>query len=101
MLFDPILGFFSYDLAIDLGTANTLVFVVGKGIAIREPSVVAREKKSKKILAIGMSAKKMVGRTPMLIEAIRPLKDGVIADFDATSAMLTHYVKRVHESGGI
>lgn len=91
-------GLFSHDLAIDLGTANTLVFVKGKGIAIREPSVVARHKKTKKVLAIGREAKRMVGKTPVQIEAFRPLKDGVIADFDATEAMLTHYIHLVHEN---
>jgi rod shape-determining protein MreB len=95
------LGLFSHDIGIDLGTANTLVFVSGKGIVIREPSVIARQKKSKEILAIGSSAKKMLGKTPTTIEAIRPLKDGVIADFDATAAMLSHYIKKVHESGTV
>lgn len=95
------LGMFSHDVGIDLGTANTLVFVEGKGIAIREPSAVARHKKTKEILAIGTAAKKMVGRTPSQIESVRPLKDGVIADFDATEAMLTYFIKKVHESGGI
>lgn len=92
---------FSHDIGIDLGTANTLVYVKGKGIVIREPSAVARHKKSKEILAIGMSAKKMYGRAPSTIEAIRPLRDGVIADFDATAAMLKHYIKKVHESGTV
>ena len=96
---DRIFGYFSHDVGIDLGTANTLVFVKGKGIVIREPSAVARNKKTKEILAIGSSAKKMLGRAPGTIEAIRPLKNGVIADFDATEAMLTHYIKKVHESG--
>ena len=100
-MINRILGFFSHDVGIDLGTANTLVFVAGKGIVIREPSVVARHKKTKSILAIGAAAKKMVGKTPAAIEAIRPLKDGVIADFDATAAMLNHYIKKVHESGTI
>ncbi|KKQ95482.1 MAG: Cell shape determining protein MreB [Candidatus Woesebacteria bacterium GW2011_GWB1_43_14] len=95
------LGLFSHDVGIDLGTANTLVYVAGKGIVIREPSVVARNKKTKEILAIGTSAKRMVGRTPAMIESVRPLKDGVIADFDATSAMLDHYIKKVHESGTV
>ena len=90
-------GLFSHDLAIDLGTANTLVYVKGKGIAIREPSVVARHKKSKQILAIGTEAKKMLGKTPVLLEAFRTLKDGVIADFDATQAMLNHYIGQVNE----
>lgn len=98
---DRFLGMFSHDVGIDLGTANTLVYVRGKGIVIREPSAVARHKKSKEILAIGTSAKKMIGRAPASIEVIRPLKDGVIADFDATAAMLRHYIKRVHESGTI
>lgn len=92
-------GLFSHDIAIDLGTANTLVWVRGKGIVIREPSAVARHKKSKEILAIGTSAKKMLGRAPATIETIRPLRDGVIADFDATAAMLSFYIKKVHESG--
>lgn len=96
---DRIFGYFSHDIGIDLGTTNTLVYVKGKGIVIREPSAVARNKKTKEILAIGSSAKKMLGRAPGTIEALRPLKDGVIADFDATEAMLTHYVKKVHESG--
>jgi len=95
------LGIFSHDVAIDLGTANTLVWVRGKGIVIREPSAVARHKKTKEILAIGSSAKKMVGRVPAMIETVRPLRDGVIADFDATAAMLDHYIKKVHESGTV
>ena len=90
---------FSHDIGRDLGTANTLVYVKGKGIVIREPSVVARHKKSKEILAIGASAKKMTGRAPSMIDVIRPLRDGVIADFDATAAMLSYYIKKVHESG--
>lgn len=101
MRFNPInsfFGLFSHDVGIDLGTANTLVWVAGKGIVIREPSVVARQKKTKEILAIGSSAKRMVGRTPLNIETIRPLKDGVIADFDAAAAMLSFYIKKVHET---
>lgn len=100
-MLDFLFGLFSHDVGIDLGTANTLVYVVGKGVIIREPSVVARHKKSKKILAIGSEAKKMRGKTPLNIEAIRPLKDGVISDFDATCAMLTHYIKKVHASDGL
>jgi len=96
---DRLLGLFSHDIGIDLGTANTLVFVRGKGILIREPSAVARHKKSKEVLAIGASAKKMMGRAPASIEVLRPLKDGVIADFDATAAMLKYYIQKVHESG--
>ncbi len=95
------LGLFSHDIGIDLGTANTLVWVRGKGIVIREPSAVARNKKTKEILAIGTSAKKMMGRAPSTIETIRPLRDGVIADFDATAAMLSFYIKRVHEGGTV
>lgn len=98
---NQILGMFSHDIGIDLGTANTLVYVKEKGIVIREPSAVARHKKSKEILAIGASAKKMYGRAPSTIEAIRPLRDGVIADFDATAAMLEYYIKKVHESGTV
>ena len=95
-----ILGFFSTDLGIDLGTANTLVFIKDKGVAIREPSAVARNKKTKEVLAIGISAKKMIGRAPNTIEVIRPLRDGVIADFDAASSILTYYIKKVHDTGG-
>lgn len=97
---DKLFGLFSHDVGIDLGTANTLVWVKGKGIVIREPSVIARNKKTKEVLAIGSSAKKMLGRAPASIETIRPLKDGVIADFDAAEVMLSFYIKRVHESGG-
>jgi len=100
-MLDFIFGFFSHDIGIDLGTANTLIYVLGKGIVIREPSVVARHRKTKRILAIGTEAKKMIGKTPYTIEAIRPLKDGVISDFDATAAMIRHYIKAVHESHGL
>ncbi|KKU02493.1 MAG: Rod shape-determining protein MreB [Candidatus Amesbacteria bacterium GW2011_GWA2_47_70] len=100
-MLDYLLGLLSYDVGIDLGTANTLVHVRGKGIVIREPSVVAMHKKSKRVLAIGEEAKKMLGRNPATIEVIRPLKDGVIADFDATEVMLKHYILQVHESGKI
>lgn len=91
---------FSHDVGIDLGTANTFVWVGGKGVVIREPSVIARHKKKKNILAIGSSAKRMLGRAPATIETVRPLRHGVIADFDATAAMLAHYIKKVHEGGG-
>ncbi len=97
-MLDAFFGLFSHDLGIDLGTANTLVWVRGKGIVIREPSVVARHRKTKVVLAVGGEAKKMLGKTPQSIEALRPLKDGVIADFDATAAMLKYYIKLVHES---
>jgi rod shape-determining protein MreB len=100
MILDPLLGIFSYDLAIDLGTANTLVGVLGKGIVIREPSVVARHRKTKKILAVGSEAKKMLGKTPTMIEAFRPLRNGVISDFDAAYAMLKYYIKEVHQRPG-
>jgi rod shape-determining protein MreB and related proteins len=96
-MLDFIFGLLSYDLGIDLGTANTLVFVKGKGIIIREPSVVARHKKTKQIIAIGREAKSMLGKTPSTIEALWPLKDGVVADFDATEAMLKHYIQLVHQ----
>ncbi len=98
---NKVFGMFSHDVGIDLGTANTLVWVKEKGIVIREPSAVARHKKTREVLAIGSSAKKMLGRTPMTIETIRPLRDGVIADFDATAAMLDYYIKKVHESGTV
>ena len=99
MLFDFILGRFSNDMAIDLGTANTLVYVKGKGIILSEPSVVAVHVDSrgmKKVLAHGSEAKMMLGRTPGNISAIRPLRDGVIADFDITEEMLRHFIFRVH-----
>lgn len=96
-MLDFLFGLLSHDLGIDLGTANTLVYVKGKGIVIREPSVVARHKKTKQIVAIGREAKRMLGKTPATIEAFRPLKDGVIADFDATAAMLKHYIQLVHQ----
>jgi rod shape-determining protein MreB len=99
MLFDPILGLFSNDLAIDLGTANTCVYVKGKGIVLNEPSVVAVRRDVKggsKVLAVGKEAKMMLGRTPGNIVAIRPMKDGVIADFEITEAMLRHFIHKVH-----
>lgn len=99
MLLDPIFGLFSNDLAIDLGTANTLVYMKGKGIVLREPSVVAVRKDSRgvnKVLAVGHEAKMMLGRTPGDITAIRPMKDGVIADFETTEAMLRHFIRIVH-----
>jgi rod shape-determining protein MreB len=99
LIFDFILGKFSNDLAIDLGTANTLVYVRGKGIVLNEPSVVAVHKNAKgekKVLAVGAEAKKMLGRTPGNIVAIRPMRDGVIADFDITEAMLRHFILSVH-----
>ncbi len=100
MLFDFILGKFSGDLAIDLGTANTLIYMKGKGIVLNEPSVVAIHRDSrgsKKVLAVGLEAKKMLGRTPGNIVAIRPLREGVIADFDSTQAMIRNFILRVHK----
>ena len=85
----------SKEMGIDLGTANTLIFVKGKGIVLREPSVVAINTISKKILAVGLEAKNMIGRTPENIVAFRPLKDGVIADFDITQTMLKNFIEKV------
>lgn len=96
---DSLLGAFSSDLAIDLGTANTLVYVKGKGIVLSEPSVVAvrtDNRAKNKVLAVGLEAKNMLGRTPGNITAIRPMKDGVIADFEVTEAMLRHFIQKVH-----
>src|SRR4030067_1861954 len=87
---------FSQDIGIDLGTANTLVYVKGRGVVINEPSVVAVNQKTKQILAIGEEAKKMVGRTPAHIVAIRPLVDGVISDFEVTEQMLKYFFDKVH-----
>jgi len=95
-LLGAILGLFSHDIGIDLGTANTLVTVRGKGIIINEPSVVAIHKRGKKVLEVGAEAKRMVGRTPANITAIRPLKDGVISDFDITEQMLRYFIHKAH-----
>ena len=97
MIFDSIFGKFSKDIGIDLGTANTLVYVKGKGIVINEPSVVALNIKTKQILAIGNEAKMMVGRTPPHIVASRPLVDGVISDFEITEQMLRYFIDKVHQ----
>ncbi len=91
-----ILGMFSNDIGIDLGTANTLIFVKGKGIVLTEPSIVAIDKTNGKVLAVGKEAKEMIGKTPEHIHVIRPLKDGVIADFDTTQAMLRYFIQKVH-----
>jgi rod shape-determining protein MreB len=96
MFLNNLLGWFSNDLAIDLGTANTLVFVKGKGIVCDEPSVVVIRKDDKRPVAVGTEAKKMLGKTPSNIIAIRPMKDGVIADFDATGEMLKYFIAKVH-----
>ncbi|HEX9667629.1 MAG TPA: rod shape-determining protein [Thermodesulfobacteriota bacterium] len=101
MIFDSIIGWFSNDLAVDLGTANTLVYVKGKGIVANEPSVVAiqdHDGRSKRILAVGKEAKDMVGRTPGSIKAIRPLKEGVIADFDVAQKMLEYFIRKTHNN---
>ncbi|MCL4398115.1 rod shape-determining protein [Patescibacteria group bacterium] len=100
-MLDYLFGLVSYDMGIDLGTANTLVLVKDKGIVIREPSVVAIHKKTKNVIALGTEAKKMLGRAPETINVIRPLSDGVIADFDATAAMLANYIKLVHQTPGV
>ena len=103
-MFSPLnalLGIFSHDIGIDLGTANTLVMVRGRGVVIDEPSVVAIDKISKKILAIGTEAKRMVGRTPANIIAVRPLKDGVISDFEVTERMLHYFIRSVHDRFGL
>src|SRR5258705_12185158 len=92
-----ILSLFSNDLAIDLGTANTLVYVRGKGIVVREPSVIAVNQQTGKVEAVGKEAKEMFGRTPGSIIVIRPMKDGVIADFEHTEKMLDHFIKKAHK----
>ncbi|MCL5438582.1 MAG: rod shape-determining protein [Patescibacteria group bacterium] len=97
-MFDKLFSLFSHDVGIDLGTANTLVWVKDKGVVIREPSIVTIHKKTKKVIAIGGEAKKMMGKTPGTIETIRPLRHGVISDFDITSAMISNYIQKIHES---
>lgn len=97
-MFSRIWQLFSHDIGIDLGTVNTLVLVKGKGIVIREPSVVTIHKKTRQVLAIGSEAKRMLGRTPAAIEAIRPLRGGVISDFETTEAMLRYFIKKVHQT---
>ena len=96
-MFSKLFGFLSADMAIDLGTANTLVYVKGRGIVLNEPSVVAiAEHKGKQVLAVGEEAKQMLGRTPGNIRAIRPLRDGVIADFDVAEEMIKYFIRKVH-----
>src|SRR3978361_79853 len=85
-------------MAVDLGTANTLVYVRGRGIVLSEPSVVAIDQRTGEVHAVGVEAKRMLGRTPGTISAIRPLKDGVIADFDVTEQMLRHFIQKVHQN---
>ncbi len=100
-MFGKLFGLLSSDIGIDLGTANTLVYVKDHGIVLREPSVVAVKSGTNEVLAVGDDAKRMLGRTPGSIVAIRPLKDGVIADFDVTEAMLRHFIRKVHNHRGL
>ncbi|MGG3923424.1 rod shape-determining protein, partial [Geobacillus thermodenitrificans] len=95
------LGFGTKDLGIDLGTANTLVYVKGKGIVLREPSVVAIQRDTKQIVAVGNEAKNMIGRTPGNIVALRPMKDGVIADYETTATMMKYYIRKAIKTKGI
>jgi rod shape-determining protein MreB len=95
-MFEKLMSLFSSDIGMDLGTANTLVYVKDRGIVIREPSVVAIQEGTRRILAVGEEAKRMLGRTPGNIVAIRPMKSGVIADFDITEAMIRHFIRKVH-----
>ena len=100
MLLNKLIGMFSHDIAIDLGTANTIVLLKGQGIIINEPSIVAvrvdRYDRDGEILAVGHEAKEMVGKTPSGIQAIRPMKDGVIADFDVTEKMIRYFIEKAH-----
>lgn len=98
MIIDDLLKKVTYDIGIDLGTANTLVYLTGKGIVASEPSVVAMNRKTKKILAVGLEARQMIGRTPPNVCAVKPLHDGVISDFDTTQAMIRYFVAKVHSS---
>src|SRR4030067_641336 len=98
-MLNRLLGAFSHDIGIDLGTANTLVYVRDKGIVINEPSVVAINLKNDQILAVGNEAKKMVGKTPPHITAIRPLVEGVISDFEVTEKMLKYFIDKIHSEG--
>jgi rod shape-determining protein MreB and related proteins len=100
-MLDAFLGLFSRDIGVDLGTANTLVHVRGRGIVISEPSVVAIDSRTRQVLAVGAEAKRMVGRTPASISAVRPLRDGVISDFDVTEQMIKYFVQRVHDRVGL
>src|SRR3954466_10756813 len=94
-MFNGLFGWLSSDIGIDLGTANTLVYVKGQGVVLCEPSVVAIDRSNHSVLAVGEEAKRMLGRTPGNITAIRPMKDGVIADFDVTEAMLRYFIRKV------
>ncbi|TKH65054.1 rod shape-determining protein MreB, partial [Bacillus cereus] len=93
-------GGFTRDLGIDLGTANTLVYVKGKGVVLREPSVVALQTDTKQIVAVGSDAKQMIGRTPGNVVALRPMKDGVIADYETTATMMKYYIQQAQKSNG-
>ena len=95
-MWNKFINLFSNDIGIDLGTANTLVYVKDRGVVLREPSVVAIQEGTKRILAVGDEAKRMLGRTPGNIVAIRPMKSGVIADFDITEAMIRYFIRKVH-----
>ena len=95
-MFNYLFSLFSNDMGIDLGTASILVYLKGQEIVLREPSVVAMEKDSKQVLAIGVEAKRMLGKTPANIVAVRPLRNGVIADFEATERMIRYFIKKVH-----
>jgi len=97
LMFDKIWSLVTYDIGIDLGTANSWVYVKGKGVILNEPSVVAINSKTKEVLAVGRDAKKMLGRTPSSVKAIRPLCDGVISDFDVTQAMIKYFINKVHD----
>jgi rod shape-determining protein MreB len=98
-MFNHIISYFSQDMAIDLGTSSTLIYIKGKGIVLNEPSVVTIESHSKKVLAVGEEAKRMIGRTPGNLTAIRPMREGVIADFDMTERMLRYFIQKVHRGG--
>ena len=98
MFLDRLIGAFSNDIGIDLGTANTLVFVKGKGIVLSEPSIVSQDTRTGNVIAVGIESKQMIGKTPKEIEVIRPLKDGVIADFDVTQEMLKYFIRKVHSN---
>jgi rod shape-determining protein MreB len=100
LVFASFLARFSHDLAIDLGTANTCVFARGRGIVVSEPSIVALNKVNGRIEAVGIEAKEMLGRTPGNITAIKPMKDGVIADFEAAERMLNYFIRKAHKRSG-
>src|SRR5206468_4885924 len=99
-VFSSMLSRFSHDLAIDLGTANTCIFARGRGIVVSEPSIVALNKVNGRIEAVGAEAKEMLGRTPGNITAIKPMKDGVIADFEAAERMLNYFIRKAHKRSG-